>query len=57
MSLYNNFDEETNTHVLWKKIGFMFENKNVVNKVSVFRKIVRLRYQDDSSMPEHLNSF
>ena len=44
MSLYNNFNEETDDEVLWKKIGFMFENKNVVNRVSIFRKIVKLRY-------------
>ena len=56
MSLYNNFDEDTNTNVLWNKIGFMFENKATVNKVSVFRKIVRLRYQDGSSMVENLNT-
>ena len=35
----------------------MLENKNVVNRVSVFRKIVRLRYQDGSSMGEHMNAF
>ena len=35
----------------------MLENKNVVNRVSVFRKIVRLRYQDGSSMTEHMNAF
>ena len=35
----------------------MLENKNVVNRVSVFRKIVRLKYQDVSNMVEHLNSF
>ena len=57
MSLYNNFDEETSADVLWKKIGVMFENKNVVNRVSVFRKIVRLQYQDGSSMAEHINAF
>ena len=44
MSLYNNCNEETNVEVLWKKIGSMFENKNVVNKFLVLRKIVRLRY-------------
>ena len=33
MSLYNNFNKETDVEVLWKKIGFMFENKNVVNRV------------------------
>ena len=35
----------------------MFENKNAVNKVYVFCRIVRLRYQDNSSMAEHLNAF
>ena len=35
----------------------MFENKNVVNRISVFRKIVRLRYQDSSIMAEHINTF
>ena len=35
----------------------MLENKNVVNRVSVFREIVRLGYQDDSSMAEHMNAF
>ena len=54
-SLYNNFNVEAD--VPWKKIGVMFENKNVVNRVSVFRKIVRLRYHDGSSMAEHLHGF
>ena len=57
MSLYNNFGEEIEVDVLWKTIGIMFENKNVVNRVSVFRKIVRLWYQDGSSMTEHINAF
>ena len=42
--LHNNFNEENKAHELWKKIDIMLENKNVVNRVSVFRKIVRLRY-------------
>ena len=57
MSLCNNFNEQTNVDDLWKMIRLMFENKNVVNKVSVFKKIVRLRYQDGLSMVEHLNAF
>ena len=57
MSLYKNFNEETKADVMWKKINVMFENKNVVKRVSIFQKIVRLRYQDGSSMEEHLNSF
>ena len=35
----------------------MFENKNVVNWVLVFKKIVRLWYQDGSSIAEHINAF
>ena len=50
MSLYNNCNKETNVEVLWNKIESMFENKNVVNKFLVLRKIVRLRYQDGQSM-------
>ena len=57
MSLYNNFNEENKAHELWEKIDIILENKNAVNRVSIFRKIVRLRYQDGSSMAEHMNAF
>ena len=57
MGLYNNFDEETSADALWKKIGVMFENKNAVNRVLVFRKTVRLRYQYGTNMAEHINAF
>ena len=55
MSPYHNFNEETKAGVLWKKIDIMFENKNVVNKVSILRKIMRLQYQD--GIAEHVNAF
>ena len=55
--LGNNFNDEPEVDVLWKKIGGMFEKKNALNRVSVIRRIVRLRYQDGSSMAEHLNAF
>ena len=57
MSMYNNFNKENKAHELWEKIGIMLENKNVVNRVSVFRKIVTLRYYYASSMAEHINVF
>ena len=57
MILYNNFNEESQAHELWEKIGIMFQNKNVANQVSVFRKLMRLRYQDGSSMAKHMNAF
>ena len=57
MSLYNKFNEEIKADVKWKKIDIMFENKNTINKDSIFQKIVRLRYHDGSSMVERLNAF
>ena len=57
MSLYNNFNEESQAYELWEKIDIMFQNKNAANQVSVFRKLVRLRYQDGASMAEHMNAF
>ena len=62
ISLYNNFNEENKAHELWEKIDIMLENKNVVNRVSVFRKIVRLRYRHGgaherlpgSNQPDHI---
>ena len=56
-SLYNNLNEENKAHELWKKISIMLENKNAMNRVSIFRKIVRLRYQDGSYVAEHMNAF
>ena len=50
MPLYNNFNKENKPDELWEKIDIMLENKNVIHRVSVFRKIMRLRYQDGSSM-------
>ena len=35
----------------------MFETKSTLSRVLIFRKIVRLRYHDGSSMGEHPNSF
>ena len=57
MSLYNNFNKESQAHELWEKIGIIFQNKNAANQVSVFRKLVRPRYQDGSSMAEQMNAF
>ena len=57
MSLYNNFDGSTIVDVSCEEIESVFETKNARNKVFVFRNIVRLRYEDGSSMVEHQNVF
>ena len=55
--MYNNFNEESKAHELWEKIGIMFQNKNVVNRVLAFRKLVSFIYQYSSSMAKHMNAF
>ena len=35
----------------------MIENENAMSRVSIFRKIMRLWYQDGSSIEEHINAF
>ncbi|KAG6437371.1 hypothetical protein SASPL_102286 [Salvia splendens] len=35
----------------------MFERKNALNKASIIRKIVRLRYVESANMTEHLNAY
>ena len=53
MSLYNNFNYETQADVPWKKIWIMLETKSALNRVFIFRKIVRPRYQDGLSMVDN----
>lgn len=51
---FNNFDDEATMDVLCEKIEIVFKTKNSMNKVLVFRNIVRLRYEDHgSSMVDH----
>ena len=42
MRLYKNFGEETEVDIFLKKVTVMFENKNAMNRVTVFKTIVTL---------------
>ncbi|KAG6432970.1 hypothetical protein SASPL_104566 [Salvia splendens] len=56
-SIFHHFANEEKADVLWKKIEAMFERKNALNKASIIRKIVRLRYVESANMTEHLNAY
>ena len=43
MSLYNNFNEESQAHELWEKIGIMFQNRNKEDKGTGVPKTGRSR--------------
>ena len=56
-SIFHHFANEEKADVLWKKMEAMFERKNALNKASIIRKIVRLRYKKGANMTEHLNAY
>ncbi|KAG6395193.1 hypothetical protein SASPL_145834 [Salvia splendens] len=56
-NIFHHFANEEKADVLWKKMEAMFERKNALNKASIIRKIVRLRYVESANMTEHLNAY
>ncbi|KAG6385427.1 hypothetical protein SASPL_154262 [Salvia splendens] len=56
-NIFHHFANEEKADVLWKKIEPMFERKNALNKASIIRKIVRLRYVESANMTNHLNAY
>ena len=43
-------DNDTNTYTMWHKLSGLYERKNALNKTSLMRKIVRLKYRDGESI-------
>ena len=48
---------DTNAHKMWHKISASYERKDALNKTSLMRKIVRLKYKDGESIVVHINTF
>ena len=46
---------DTNAHEMWQKLSGLYERKNALNKTSLMRKIVSLKYRDGESIVEHIN--
>ena len=46
-----------NAHEMWQKLSGLYELKNNLNKTSLMRKIVRLKYRDGESIVEHISTF
>ena len=56
-SVYHHIAQETKADVLWKKLESMYERQTPLNKTSLIRRVVNLKYKDGSNMTEHLNDF
>ena len=48
---------DTNAYDLWHKLSGLYERKNALNKASLMRKIVRLKYRDGESIVVCINTF
>ena len=47
----------TKAHKMWHKPSTLYERMNALNKTSLMRKIVRLKYRDRESIMVHINTF
>ena len=57
ISVLEHVANDTNAHEMWHKLSGLYERKNALNKTSLMRKIVRLKYRDGESIVEHINTF
>lgn len=48
---------ETNAKDLWQKLKNIYKRKIAQNKVIYIRKLVHMKYQEGSSVSEHLSKF
>ena len=56
-SVYHHVAQETRADVLWKKLESMYEKQTALNKTSLIRRVVNLKYREGFNMTEHLNDF
>ena len=57
ISVLQHVASDTNAVELWHKPSTLYERKNALNKTSLMRKIVRLKYVDGESIVEHISTF
>ena len=48
---------DTNAYELWHKLANMYESMNALNKASLMRKLVRLKYSNGDSIVVHTSTF
>ena len=57
VSVLQHVANDTNAYEMWKKLSGLYERKNALNRTSLMRKIVNLKYRDGESMVEHVSTF
>ena len=57
ISVLQHVANDTNAYEMWHKLSTLYERKDALNKASLMREIVRLKYNDGESIVVHLNTF
>ena len=57
ISILQHVTSDTNAYELWYKLSVLYERKNALNKTSLMRKIVKLKYIDCESIVVHISTF
>ncbi|KAA8537952.1 hypothetical protein F0562_027468 [Nyssa sinensis] len=56
-SVFNHVSNETDAHVLWKKLKARYEQKTTTNKAFLIRKLVNMKFREGGLIAYHLNEF
>lgn len=56
-NVYNHICSETHARTLWNKLEDLYASKTGNNKLFYLTRLVQLRYNEDSSVADHLNEF
>jgi hypothetical protein len=55
--VFLNVHEEKTTTSLWKKLGDIYQDKSLVNKLFLSKKLYSLKMDEGASVADHLNAF
>uniref|UniRef100_A0A0D3B8Y5 Retrovirus-related Pol polyprotein from transposon TNT 1-94 n=1 Tax=Brassica oleracea var. oleracea TaxID=109376 RepID=A0A0D3B8Y5_BRAOL len=56
-NVLHHIETETDARSLWKKLEQLYARKTGNNKMYMIKKLIELRYQEGTSMTDHLNAF
>ena len=55
--MLNHVSGEKNAHTLWIKLEKLYAQKTGNNKMYLMKRLIRLRYREDTPMTDHLYTF
>ena len=56
-NVFNHVSEEKHARSLWNKLEQLYAQKTGNNKLFLIKKMIILKYQDETPMTNHLNTF